>query len=230
MAKIKSVALRAKTFEIDKPLQMVKMATILKNHIVRYELYATIVGKNYVMVEGWQFAGGLLGLFPRVVEVKELAKGKWFAHVEIINKKTGESVASGFALCSKEEAKKKSFDEYAILSMAQTRAIGKAYRNLIGWTMKLAGYESTPAEEMRGKTDAKTEKVSAGNMLAGIKEKEQIEKYCRELGVNDPDKAYILIKKLTGIEFNAKLNKTDSLTIIAALLLKQTSKRNGKKN
>ena len=32
--------------------------------------------------------------------------------------------------------------------MAQTRAIGKAYRNLLGWVMKLAGYETTPSEEM----------------------------------------------------------------------------------
>ena len=32
--------------------------------------------------------------------------------------------------------------------MAQTRAIGKAYRNLIGWVMKMAGYEATPKEEM----------------------------------------------------------------------------------
>ena len=32
--------------------------------------------------------------------------------------------------------------------MAQTRAIGKAYRNVIGWVMKLAGYEATPSEEM----------------------------------------------------------------------------------
>lgn len=66
------------------------------------------------------------------------------------------------------------------------------------------------------------------DILAGQKEKQQIEKYCRELGANTPDKAYDLIKKLTGIELNDKLNKTDSLTIIAALLRKQTAKRNGK--
>jgi hypothetical protein len=66
----------------------------------------------------------------------------------IINLKTGEIISRGFAVCSNKEGKKKSFDEYAVLSMAQTRAIGKAYRNVIGWTMKLAGYETTPAEEM----------------------------------------------------------------------------------
>jgi len=33
--------------------------------------------------------------------------------------------------------------------MAQTRAIGKAYRNKIGFIMKLAGFQGTPAEEMK---------------------------------------------------------------------------------
>ena len=32
--------------------------------------------------------------------------------------------------------------------MAQTRAEGKAYRLLLGWLMKAAGFEATPAEEM----------------------------------------------------------------------------------
>ena len=32
--------------------------------------------------------------------------------------------------------------------MAQTRAVGKAYRMKIGWLLKVAGYETTPAEEM----------------------------------------------------------------------------------
>lgn len=127
------------------------MANVLKTHVVKNHLYTTIVGKNYAHVEGWQFAGGMLGLFPRVVSVKDLSDGKtvkWMAEVEIVDKES-RVVSRGFAVCSKEEAKKKSFDEYAILSMAQTRAIGKAYRNLIGWVMKLAGYEGTPSEEMR---------------------------------------------------------------------------------
>ena len=34
------------------------------------------------------------------------------------------------------------------MSMAQTRAIGKAYRNCLAWIIRAAGYEPTPAEEM----------------------------------------------------------------------------------
>jgi hypothetical protein len=61
-----------------------------------------------------------------------------------------------------ERSKEKGFDEYAILSMAQTRAIGKTYRNVIGFVMKTAGYEARPAEEMTrgGEAPAVVPKVS----------------------------------------------------------------------
>ncbi len=146
---IKAINKAIRKYNLDKPTQIVKMAKVLKRYIVENKLFVNIAGNNYVLVEGWQFAGGLLGFFPRVVEVKLLEENKWMAKVEIIKQKDGSVVSSGFALCSKKEAKKKTFDEYAILSMAQTRAIGKAFRNLIGWVMKLAGYEPTPAEEMK---------------------------------------------------------------------------------
>jgi alkylated DNA nucleotide flippase Atl1 len=57
-------------------------------------------------------------------------------------------VSRGFAICSQKEMNRLRSDEYVLASMAQTRAIGKAYRNVIGWVMKLANYEPTPAEEI----------------------------------------------------------------------------------
>lgn len=145
------MVIEIKKYELDKPDEIVKMSIVLKNHIVSQKLYTNIQGRNYVHVEGWQFAGSLLGIIPRIVQVENLSIGKvykWKADSEIVNTKNGEIIARGFAICSSDELKKKSFDEYAVLSMAQTRAIGKAYRNVIGWIMKLSGYESTPAEEI----------------------------------------------------------------------------------
>lgn len=136
-------------YSLDKVKDITSMSVVLKDHIVKHKLYTSISNKNYVHVEGWTFAGGLLGLLPIVKEVQDLSKTgeiKYMATVEIMR---GEQVVGrGFAVCSNKENKKKSFDEYAVLSMAQTRAIGKAYRNLIGYVMKLAGYEGTPSEEM----------------------------------------------------------------------------------
>ena len=146
----KAIALKG-NYDLALPDTMSKMANVLKAHVVKQKLYTTIVGKNYAHVEGWQFAGGLMGMYPKVVKVENLSnekEKKWSAEVEIVRMKDDKVVGRGFAICSNLESKKRTFDEYAVLSMAQTRAIGKAYRNLIGWVMKLAGYEGTPSEEM----------------------------------------------------------------------------------
>lgn len=150
----RQIALKEKGYSLTSPKQMTELATLLKTHIVRNKLYTTIRDKNYAHVEGWQFAGGMMGLFPRVVETTDLSKGneyKWLSKVEIVNIKDQTVVSTGFAICSSSEmksGKKVRNDEYSVLSMAQTRAIGKAYRNMLGWVMKLAGMEGTPSEEM----------------------------------------------------------------------------------
>ena len=159
MTKEKKETKAIKKYNLRSPAQITKMANVLKEYVVKNKLYAEIKGKNYVMVEGWQFAGGLLGFSPNIVSIKDLApedpkKFKWLVEAEIIRNKDDKSVGRGYALCSNEESKKTSFDEYAILSMAQTRAIGKAFRNKIGWVMKLAGYEPTPQEEMSSVKEA----------------------------------------------------------------------------
>lgn len=180
------------TYELDKPQQVIKMAVILKDYIVKNNLSVKIVNRDYVMIEGWQFAGGLMGLTPKIVKVEKLNDMKWLAQAEIINTKTKEVVGSGYALCSKAESKKSSFDEYAILSMAQTRAIGKAYRNLIGWVIKMAGYEATPAEEMKTEKQSETKKETknevsfeiVANYIKGAKTKEILDKIAQRLKVN----------------------------------------------
>ena len=177
--------LSLKKYHIDKPAEFIAMSRTLKRYVVENNLFVPISGKNYVMVEGWQFAGGLIGLFPIIESVEKISDNEWMAKANIVNKQE-KIVGTGFAMCSKKEYKKKSFDEYAILSMAQTRAIGKAYRNLIGWMMKLAGYEGTPAEEMktykqkadaqkREKKEVKTGKVEElKKMLKGQTDEEKI--------------------------------------------------------
>jgi len=138
-------------YELSSANQMTDMSVVLKDHVIKQKLFTNIQGKNYVHTDGWQYAGGLMGLYPRITSVENLSNGneiKWKADVEVVRLTDDKVVGKGFAICSNKESKKKMFDEYAILSMAQTRAIGKAYRNLIGWVMKLAGYESTPTEEM----------------------------------------------------------------------------------
>ena len=156
--------LTSPSYELINKDSMLKLSTELSKLIKEKGLSSNIQGKQFVNVEGWQFAGASLGLMPIITETQDLSNEtsiKYMATCEVRNITTGAVVATGIALCSNAEKTKRYFDEYAILSMAQTRAIGKAYRNLLAWLMKAAGFEATPAEEMdfQVETPSKKSKV-----------------------------------------------------------------------
>lgn len=139
------------SFDLAAPQEAMKVAAELQRFVTEKKLTANIKGKNYPLVEAWQFAGSQLGLYPLLIDTKDLSNPnecKYQATVEIRRIVGDQLVSRGVAVCSNKEASKKLFDEYAILSMAQTRAEGKAYRMLLSWLMKAAGFEATPAEEM----------------------------------------------------------------------------------
>lgn len=151
MTKKSEIALKDEQVELTTPSQILGFATSLKDMIVDNKLYTNIKGKNYVNVEGWQIAGAFTGTFPNVEKVEELpAKpGEYKYRAEVsLRDKDNNQVGYGVAICSNREPGKGKFDEFAVASMAQTRALGKAYRMKLGWLLKIAGYETTPAEEM----------------------------------------------------------------------------------
>jgi len=222
-SKTKKLSLRNKEYSIINPTDMSKLAVILKNHIIKNKLYAPIAGKNYVMVEGWQFAGGMMGIFPQVKEVKQIEPNTWMAQVEIIHQKTGQVISTGYALCSKKESKKSSFDEYAILSMAQTRAIGKAYRNIIGWIMKLAGYEATPAEEMvKGKIEATPVETEIQGDIDSLGTSPKIDELKKLLKGKSDEEKIADLKKRTGVQLKDFRITEKHASMLQALLLNQT--------
>jgi len=158
------------SYELINKDSMLKLSTELSQLIKEKGLSSNIQGKQFVNVEGWQFAGASLGLMPIITITTDLSKDdeiKYMATCEVRNITSGQLVATGIALCSNKEKTKRFFDEYAILSMAQTRAIGKAYRNLLAWLMKAAGFEATPAEEMDfAKEEAPTKKPKVVEVVA----------------------------------------------------------------
>ena len=159
------------SYELINKDSMLKLSTELSQLIKEKGLSSNIQGKQFVNVEGWQFAGASLGLMPIITLTTDLSKDdeiKYMATCEVRNITSGQLVATGIALCSNKEKTKRFFDEYAILSMAQTRAIGKAYRNLLAWLMKAAGFEGTPAEEMdfAAKEETPTKKPKVVDVVA----------------------------------------------------------------
>ena len=134
------------------PEHMIERATAiarpLGKMILDRKLYTEIQGKKFVRVEGWSTLGAMLGVLPREVETKKLEDG-YEATVELIRASDGLVIGRASAICLKSERRWGKADEYAIRSMAITRATGKAFRLGFSWVIKLAGdYEPTPAEEM----------------------------------------------------------------------------------
>lgn len=209
MTDIKTQVAKVQSFSIKPGLKATKaLATELTKFIDDNHLSANIAGKKYVMVEGWQFAGSQLNLVAIPSDAEDKSEGtefKYKASAEVFHIPTGTLVSRGFAICSNKEAKKKNFDEYAIASMAQTRAIGKAYRNNLSWLMKLAGFEGTPVEEIdRDAVEEDLGKIKS-NVFARFK----------EVGITDSEQMLSIIHKATGKQTID--NSDDAMAVLAEL-------------
>jgi hypothetical protein len=166
------------TFHITSPHETTHLANDLARFIRENKLFHNIQGKEYVNVEGWQYAGCRLGILPVVealnqIQTADEAEIKYQAKVKLVDLRTNAIVGTGFAMCSNKESGKKYYQEFAIASMSQTRAIGKAYRNILAWIIRAAGYEPTPAEEMDYKNQQPTITESRPDVQAFEAEKKQ---------------------------------------------------------
>lgn len=175
--------------KLESRTDLANFATELKKFIVEQQLYTPIQGKNYVNVEGWQFAGSATGVLPVVKSLKDKStdkETKYQATVELVRISDGLVLGSGIAVCSSNESKRRSADEYVIASMAQTRAIGKAYRNTLGFLMKMAGYEATPSEEMTdGGGTTKPVNTDVLDQIRAVETKEELRKILSNTPASD---------------------------------------------
>ena len=130
-----------------------KVATSLK-HVIQTQGLAVQIGKGdnntYVTAEGRETLGTMLGCTPYVEEVVELevpGKNKaYFAYKATVSIRQGDQILSRASAMA--ERNNMQSDRPSVYSMAQTRALGKAYRMAFSWIIKMAGYQPTPAEEM----------------------------------------------------------------------------------
>jgi hypothetical protein len=133
-------------------VRITEYADALKDVLDKQKLTSMISGRRHVSVEGWTLLGSMLGVFPvcqwtRPVLNTEGNRVGWEARVEAVTR-AGEIVGAAESMCTTRENQWKSRDDYALRSMAQTRATSKALRQPLGFIVVLAGYEGTPEEEM----------------------------------------------------------------------------------
>lgn len=139
-------------FRTDDPVEVVAKATqiaeALKKVLVDKGMIQPIQGRDHVKVEGWITLGAMLGVVPVVTWTHKLDRG-WEARVEA-RTLDGRVIGAAESECLKDEDNWKDSEDYAIRSMAQTRATSKALSGPLRFIVTLAGYSSTPAEEMDG--------------------------------------------------------------------------------
>lgn len=183
----------AKLYQAMSMSRAKKVADELMKFVKANNLSANIAGKDYLLTEAWQFVGETqMGLTQVVTECERVVTDdqkeiKYKAIVEVFNQQ-GTIISRGFAFCSNRESKKTKFEEYAVASMAQTRAIGKAYRNILAWIVRMAGYEATPVEEID--RDLMEKSLS--------KSKQDVVKAFQEAGITDTTKIINHIQEIVG--------------------------------
>jgi hypothetical protein len=137
-------------FRTDDPAQVLARATdtanALKAVLTEQNMVQRIQGRDHVKVEGWTTLGAMLGVTPVCTWTRQIDQG-WEARVEA-RTLDGRVIGAAEAECLRSESTWKNRDDYAIRSMAQTRATSKALGSVLRFVVTLAGYSGTPAEEM----------------------------------------------------------------------------------
>lgn len=163
---------------IGSPQQILKqheeVARLLMEFVEKRELFQQIGKNKHILVEAWQFCGHFYGITARervtesyLDELTGAAGFKSTADVVLISN-TDKIISSASALCLNNEDNWNSRPKYKwennirtqvgevrvpsqqLASMAQTRAISKSLSNVLRFVVVLAGFSSTPAEEMTG--------------------------------------------------------------------------------
>jgi len=135
-------------------VEQVRKVAVILQQIVKEAGCSTKIGpKEHLHIEGWQTIASFFGCVAGTDYSKPMMRdGKVVGYEAKASVwKNGQKISAGAeAICTRDEANWRSRDEYAIKSMAQTRAQSKALASCFRWVAILAKYSGTPAEEMIG--------------------------------------------------------------------------------
>lgn len=175
-------------------------ANVLKDIVERQKLFKQIGPGKHLLVEAWQIIGAFHGVGTSVTNLEEIREDGVVigakATAAAVRLSTGETLATAIGFCLNKEKKKAHEDWYALSSMAQTRACSRVLRQMFAWIVALAGYETTPAEEMKleyvqQQPSQSHKQAPAPTYSASPADKETIDNFV---------KVCVEITKLTGVE------------------------------
>jgi hypothetical protein len=217
-------------FRTDDPVRVLeeaqRVAEALKPVLVARKMTQQIGDKEHVRVEGWQTLGAMLGVVPVVVwsrpipdtqrsysreegygDKRRTVNGKgsdWEARVEArtLDERV---IGAAEAMCTRDEYRWSNADDYAVRSMAQTRATSKALSGPLRFVVTLAGYEATPAEEMpadgaqRDERKASDKARDYAKTLLKKKPEAEHEAYMVKIGITRDRARFLLANEFEGI-------------------------------
>lgn len=142
-------------FGTSDPGAVITQATAVSQALMRVvrseSLAVNISGRDHLKVEAWTLMGSMVGVFPVVEWTRPVMEdGKkigWEARVEA-RTRDGNVVGSAESMCLRSESTWKGRDDFALRSMAQTRATSKALATCLRFIAVLGGFAGTPADDM----------------------------------------------------------------------------------
>ena len=163
-------------------------ARVMKQVISANNLAVKIGGGEHIKVEGWITLATAYGCTAQIVWSRKIEGyiQAYEAKAEVLKQTPNGVVVIGSAEaeCGTRGDGQWENDspEYAVRSMAQTRAISKAIAGVLRWVVVLAGYSGTPYDEMSGvkKTGPDTFAASSRGGGGSIKADPNSKYYCKE--------------------------------------------------
>lgn len=139
-------------FNTDDPALVISKAVKVADalmEIVKAKGWAKRIGpKDHLEIAAWQTIGAMLGVSAVCEWTRRTPESDgWESRVYVTNAR-GQTIAAAESQCTRSEKTWSGRDDYALRSMAQTRATSKALRMALGFIANIAGFSDTPADEM----------------------------------------------------------------------------------
>jgi len=179
-------------------------ARVLVDIVKKGKLAKNLGGvKDHIMYEGWatvaKFYGctiKIIGVIPTGPPADNFRVPGYTARAVVIDS-TGREIGAAENSCERDENTWRNRSNYALISMAQTRAGSKAARMVFSWVVVLAGYAPTPLEEMPENGHPEPEPPVSKGKSGGFKE---FLRLMSEMKAEVGDEAYYSVLGTSGFQ------------------------------
>jgi hypothetical protein len=139
---------------VDQPMEVkiaiaARIATPLKELLDSQNLIMNLGKGEHVLIDGWLMLCTMLGCTPVTEWIEPMSENESdakYAYRACVSIKKGDTILATQKHIATSNGNQS--DDFAVASMAETRATSKACRKALGWVVKMAGLNPTPFEDM----------------------------------------------------------------------------------